>query len=57
MKGSQSCRSYFGNAADILSHKILLDKLIQIGLAEEPLAQIESWMKSHKAEVMNDKQP
>ena len=38
----------------LIYHKILLDKLIQIGLAEEPLAQIESWMKTHKAKVMTN---
>lgn len=31
--------------------KFCFVKLIQIGLAEEPLAQIESWMKTHKAKV------
>lgn len=35
-------------------HKILLDKLIQIGLAEELSAQIESWTKTHKAKVVTN---
>lgn len=38
----------------LIYHKILLDKLIQIGLAEEPLAQIESRMKTRKAKVMTN---